>query len=89
MPQVETTFDDLTDSMSVYFVGSRARSMLPAKADGHILLESDTDGCVVGLQLLGTVSLDQAKWPHHPDRSSIPAELLSELDRWLMHRKLV
>lgn len=84
--RVKVVFNPVTDVVSVFYVGSRADFVRHAPADKHILVELDSTGDVVGIELLGASTLVQARWPEHPDRARMPAEILNELDRWLAHR---
>lgn len=79
-------FDELTDVVSVYVDGTRAERARPAPIDSHILLELDASGGVVGVEVMRASDLARNRWAEHPDRSVVPTDLLSELDRWLAHR---
>jgi uncharacterized protein YuzE len=78
-------FNELTDVVSVYIDGTSAAKVLHAPKDNHILLELDTAGHVVGVEVFGASTIVPAFWKEHPDRAAVPAELLVELDRWLAH----
>jgi uncharacterized protein YuzE len=84
--RVKIVFDEITDVVSVFIDGKRARKVRNAQHDHQILLEYDADGKIVGIEVTGASVLDPSKWPYHPDRGAMPAELLDELDRWLRHR---
>lgn len=79
-------FDDLTDVVSVYLADTIADRVRPAPHDRHMMLEVDTAGSVVGVEVQGASSRMRARWELHPDRSLLPGDLLLELDAWLNHR---
>jgi uncharacterized protein YuzE len=82
-PRVLIVFDDLVDVVSAHFADTRAARVSPAPADNHMLLEFDTAGNVVGVEIQGTADLVPDHWRRHPDRSFLPQEIATELDRWL------
>jgi len=84
-PQIVIHFNALTDVVSAYVEGTRAAEVRAGR-DNHVVIEFDSTGTVVGVQVLGASKLVPSRWPEHPDRMAIPPTILSELDRWLaMH----
>jgi len=84
--QVEVRFDDLTDVLSAYVPGTISDRVHPAQYDGHLLLELDESGQVVGIELLNASVLKHSYWKTHPDRNSLPLELIQGVDHWMINR---
>lgn len=81
--RVEFRFDDSLDVLSAWFVNARVVRARTAATDAHIVLKLDSDGHIVGLELLGPSELRPAFWRSHPARTELPADLLSDVDAWL------
>jgi uncharacterized protein YuzE len=79
-------FDDLMDVLSVHVAGTRAEDFGPAPTDQHMMIERDKSGRVVGIELFGASTIVPSFWKAHPDRKTVPGEILAELDRWLADR---
>jgi hypothetical protein len=81
--EILISFDDLTEVLSAYVAGTRTAHFGPAPSDGHLMLERDHDGNVVGVELLTSSLSGLPFWKRHPDRGVVPTELVAEIDRWL------
>jgi len=84
--RIKVVFDDLTDAVSVFVIGTRSARVRPSPNDPRMLLEFDSCNVVVGVDVLGASVLVPSAWQQHPDRALIPRDILRELDSWLAHR---
>ena len=83
---VEVDFDDLTDVLSAFVAGTTTDRVLPAPCDGHLLVERDASGNVIGVEVLNASALRYSFWQTHPDRNILPYEILQVLDSWISSR---
>lgn len=84
-PRIMIDFDDLTDVVVVQRDGAAIVKARPAPHDNHLMFELDASGAVVGIEVMGASDRVPSFWRGHPDRGLVPAEILSEADRWLAH----
>lgn len=80
-------YDPGADVLYVRHPGHPIRVSREAATDSELILNEDTGGYVVGLQLLGAAQLGAAGWAHHPDRKQVPPLLHATVARWYAERE--
>ena len=83
MAGVRVEFDSQLDILSARLEGASVVRARPSRSDRHLLLEMDTTGRIVGIEVYGPRVLRASFWSSHPDRAEFPEALVLELDHWL------
>lgn len=79
---VDVKHDDSADVLYVRRDVARIVNSKEAPDDGYLILNYDSLGSVVGVQLLFASEMDLIYWRSHPDRNVLPVDILTELDSW-------
>jgi hypothetical protein len=83
---VRVTLDDLGDVLYATR-GDPVATAKEAPTDSYLILSLDTQGRVVGVQLLAAHEMPPEFWLRHPDRAALPADLLSAIDEWMTRQR--
>lgn len=77
------THDEHADVLYVLEEGCMVRRSVTGTEDGYLVINQDTGGRVVGLQILFVSDMTADTWRQHPDKDLIPAELHAEVESWI------
>lgn len=80
--QVNVKHDGAADVLYVLRNVARVSISREAPDDGYMILNYDSFGSIVGVQLMCASEMDMNYWRSHPDRSVLPVDILAELDSW-------
>jgi uncharacterized protein YuzE len=75
--------DELSDVLYAKVEGASIRTSREAPNDGDLILNLDENGRVIGVQVLGALSLTAHAWLEHPDRRMLPVEVSAAVEQWL------
>lgn len=59
----------------------------PLEGDDFVILNKDSRGAVVGLQLIDVREMSSARWEEHFHTPEIPEPLFAAVDDWLRRNK--
>jgi uncharacterized protein YuzE len=79
-------FDALADVLSVWVKDSGV-SDVSVDDDPHLILETDHDGSVVGVEVLSFSSWKHPRWSNHPARKRVSPVLREALDNYFQFGK--
>lgn len=77
------SYDPDADVLYVWRTGVSFHRSKEAKHDGYLILNMDSQGEVVGVQLLSARQMPASFWATHPDRGAIPSDILGAIDVWV------
>jgi uncharacterized protein YuzE len=78
--------DAESDVLYVKVRGARIRTSRSIGGDDFVILNSDSKGRVVGLQLVAFSQMSSARWSSNFHTGEIPEAIYVEVYRWLLER---
>jgi len=76
-------YDPDADVLYVRRIGVSIHRSKEAEHDGYLILNMDSQGEVVGAQLLSARQMPASFWATHPDRGAMPSDILGAIDTWI------
>lgn len=77
------SYDPDADVLYVHRIGTSIHRSKEAEHDGYLILNMDSQGEVVGVQLLSARQMPASFWATHPDRDAIPSDILGAINTWI------
>ena len=84
-PSIVVHHDETLDVLRVRLANDTIVRAKAAPSDGHLILELNREGNVVGIEMLDT-NMRPAFWEQHPDQALIPASISSGVKAFLESR---
>lgn len=80
---VRMTHEPVGDVLYALRSGVHVAKSRTAPEDDYLILNMDTVGNIVGVQLICAATMPVSFWKDHPDREIVPQDLLTALDTWI------
>lgn len=79
---VQVTYDSSADVLYVHRAGTSIHRSKETEHDCHLILNMDSHGEVVGVQLLAARETPAWLWSVHPDKKSVPTDIFDAVEDW-------
>jgi hypothetical protein len=80
MNELQVSLDRAREVVTIRRAGARIADSRDAEHDTYLFLDLDDENRVVGVRLVAANEMPPDYWQHHPDRASLPRDILSKLD---------
>jgi hypothetical protein len=80
MTELQVSLDAAHEVVMIRRTGARVVVSRDADHDTYLFLDLDDENHVVGVRLTAANEMPPEYWRHHPDRGSLPGDILSKLD---------
>lgn len=83
---VRLALDEDQDVLYVTLADFESALSEESPSDGYLIINYSKDKRVVGVQVIRAREMVPEEWQNHPDRDSLPPEILNAVDSWYAER---
>lgn len=81
---MQIDYDSFSDVLYIKRTNATVADNEPCADDTEIVKSFDGNGAVVGVIFMGADKITPLQWSRHPERSSLPNDIVEALDSWIL-----
>jgi uncharacterized protein YuzE len=81
---MQIDYDSLSDVLYIKRTNAVIADNEPCVDDTEIVRSFDRDGTIIGVIFIGADKTTPLQWSRHPERLSLPNDIVEALDSWIL-----